>query len=527
MSARLPGCCGDIVSDAVDRGITVTEMAPAGQSLYASRETTAAFIGRALRGPLNEPVLINNFGDFRRRFGDVWSRSSLGPAVQQFFEHGGRNVYVVRVANGARGAMLCLPANGSALVLRALEPGSTERIRAAVDYDGIAADNDELFNLTLQRVDPETGLVRDQEIYRQAGFRQDKENFIVDSLLTSRLARAELPLPTHRPEATAGPNTPPGSAYAEHVQGGSDGTHLSAYDLVGSRRDETGLFALQQIEQFDLLYLPPPGKGSDVGPMAVLAAERYCRERGAMLIVDPSAGWTTAADAVNGLRTLGYASANMLGYFPRMRYRGEDTSSRLAVGGAIAGLLCRLDRNRGAWHALDDQAMGLNRRSVPAVALDDDAAQILVRVGLNVISKGAAGSARFEGNVTMSRGSESQREFASLPARRLCLQIVNAIRQATRWAVFEHVDAQLAAQIQSQVRAYLSQLADLGAFVNDRFFVHCEAGLSGRADIAEHGVTILISMHPIACREPVSFTLHHTVAGCRVASTAFAPVEMH
>ena len=49
----------------------------------------------------------------------------------------GRQLYVVRVANGARGAMLCLPASGSALVLRAVEPGSTEQIRAAVDYDGV------------------------------------------------------------------------------------------------------------------------------------------------------------------------------------------------------------------------------------------------------------------------------------------------------------------------------------------------------------------------------------------------------
>ena len=116
-----------------DRGITVTEIAPMDQPIDIAPETTAAFVGRALRGPLNTPVLVHHFGEFRRRFGNSWSRSSLGPAVQQFFEHGGQNLYVVRVANNARGALLCLPADGSALVLRAMEPGSTERIRAAVD----------------------------------------------------------------------------------------------------------------------------------------------------------------------------------------------------------------------------------------------------------------------------------------------------------------------------------------------------------------------------------------------------------
>ena len=125
------------MSDAQDGGITVTEIASMGQPIDVSPDTIAAFIGRALRGPLNTPILINNFAGFNRRFGGHWCHSSLGPAVKQFFEHGGRELYIVRVANNVRGAMICLPAKGGVVVLRALEPGSTENIRAAIDYDGI------------------------------------------------------------------------------------------------------------------------------------------------------------------------------------------------------------------------------------------------------------------------------------------------------------------------------------------------------------------------------------------------------
>ena len=164
------------MSEAVDHGITVTEIAAMDQPIDVSRETTAAFVGRALRGPLNTPVLVRNFGEFRRRFGDIWPRSSLGPAVKQFFEHGGRHLYVVRVANNARGAMVCLPASGSAVVLRAVEPGSTEHIRAAVDYDGVGEDVD-LFNLTLQRVDPTSGVVVDQELFRKLSFKDGAQKF--------------------------------------------------------------------------------------------------------------------------------------------------------------------------------------------------------------------------------------------------------------------------------------------------------------------------------------------------------------
>ena len=190
------------MSEAVDRGITVTEIASMDQPIDVCPETTVAFVGRALRGPLNTPVLVENFGEFRRRFGDVWGRSSLGPAAKQFFGHGGKRLYIVRVANNARAAMLCLPASGSALVLRAVEPGSTEAIRAAIDYDGIGDDVDELFNLTLQRVNPGTGLVIDQEFFRKLSWKEAADSFAADVLLNSEIARVEHPYPTHRPERT-------------------------------------------------------------------------------------------------------------------------------------------------------------------------------------------------------------------------------------------------------------------------------------------------------------------------------------
>ena len=146
------------MADAVDRGFTVTELTSLAQPIAVARETTAAFVGRALRGPVDEPVPVSSVAEFRRRFGETRAPSTLGPALAQFFEHGGARAWVVRVANKARGALLCLPASGTARVLRAVEPGTTERIRAAVDYDGIDDTDEVSFNLTLQRTDPATGL---------------------------------------------------------------------------------------------------------------------------------------------------------------------------------------------------------------------------------------------------------------------------------------------------------------------------------------------------------------------------------
>lgn len=303
-----------VLSDGQDLGITVTEIAPKDQPIGAPMETTAAFVGRALRGPLDSPILVHSFGEFRRRFGGFWPGSSLGSAVEQFFAHGGKQVYVIRVANNARGAMVCLPAERGVLVLKAIEPGSTEKIRAAVDYDGISKDHEDLFNLTLQRVAADSGLILDQEIYRRLNCHADKENYVEDVLVESSLVRVQGSAPGHRPAAT-------GTDYIDHAQSGTDGLALSDYDLIGSASRGTGLFALNQVEQFDLLYFPPPELGRVPGPAAVLAAELYCRKRAAMLILDPPDEWAGAHDAIHGVREDGYADPDVLSYFPRARAR--------------------------------------------------------------------------------------------------------------------------------------------------------------------------------------------------------------
>ena len=512
------------MSDALDQGITVTKMQAMDEPVDVAPHTAAAFVGRALRGPLNTPVLIENFAAFTHRFGGVWGRSSLGPAVQQFFEHGGKRVHVVRVANNARGAMICLPADHGVLVLTAAEPGSTENIRAAVDYDRIDSGDTDHFNLTVQRIAPITGLVVDQEIYQKLSCNPDSKRNVADVLLDSSLIRVQLPAPPGRPLATGGPGLDARAEYVGHAQRGTDGDELSDYDLVGSSRNDTGLFALNAVEQFDLLYLPPCGRHHDLGPAAVLAAELYCRKRGAMLILDPPAPWESAEDAIEGVRAAGYASSSILSYFPRMKSRSDASGLPRVVGGAVAGLLCKLDAYRGPWQDLDQPGFGFQRHLTPAIEISTAEGAQLVREGLNVIAGRYAGRAAVCGSVTLARTSQVDRRFASLTVRRLCLQITNTIERATRWAVFEAGGPQMAERVRSQVHAYLQGLADRGAFTDESFDVQCESGIHIDPQDPERGVTILLSFQPADGSQHVWLTLHQTVQECRVASTAFAPV---
>jgi phage tail sheath protein FI len=165
--------------------------------------------------------------------------------------------------------------------------------------------------------------------------------------------------------------------------------------------------------------------------------------------------------------------------------------------------------------------LGLQRRFRPRLDLNDEEQESLARVGLNALIGNVAGKCRLTGSATMGRGSEAHAKFSKLGVRRSCLKIINTIAKATRWAVFETEDKELANRLRGQVLTYLSCLNDLGAFANEDFLVQCDAGVSNRTDGEERGITILLMFHPVDCDEPISLTLHQTASGYRVGSTAF------
>jgi hypothetical protein len=200
-------------------------------------------------------------------------------------------------------------------------------------------------------------------------------------------------------------------------------------------------------------------------------------------------------------------------------YRRDGDGSARAVGGAIAGRLCKQDRAANDSPPAGEVGLALSRDFVAAFNVEPEDVPGLMREGLNPVVNGAGGRARMLPAVTLGGGGESQRQFASLAARRLCLRIVNSIDLGTRWAVFEADCDRVERRVRVQVEAYLAALASIGILASDRLSVDCH--VSGR------GLTILVGFQPPGCDDPVSFTLHQGAAGCRVAATAFAPVMDH
>ena len=78
-------------------GVYVEEIPSGVRTIIGVATSITAFIGRALRGPLNDPKVINNYGDFERIFGGLWKDSKLGYAVRDFYLNGGSQAVIVRL----------------------------------------------------------------------------------------------------------------------------------------------------------------------------------------------------------------------------------------------------------------------------------------------------------------------------------------------------------------------------------------------------------------------------------------------
>jgi phage tail sheath protein FI len=479
-------------------GIQVHEDAGSEQAIAEAPTAITAFVGRCLRGPVNRPVLLAGFAEFQRVFGGLWQPSMLSYAVEQYFENGGRVAYVVRVANGARCCTLTLPAGEGALVLQALSPGTREFLRAAVDYDGIGDNEDDRFNLVLQRVrTPGSEHIEDQEIYRRLSVLPDAARDVTRTLADSQLARIVGPVPLQRPDPTPRSDPRGIAGYVVSSPDGDDGGTLTDYDLIGSAARGTGLFALDGIEIFNFLCIPPLARDTDVGASTLLVANRYCRERRALLFVDPPVAWDSAGRALAEMRNWPLPSDTACMYFPRLlaydKLRGRFEA--FATCGAVAGTLSRAADIAPVWAATGSEAASLRPGLRPICAVDDDYRARLLSCGVNTVRTVRRPGRDVPNACTMAGPGAGAADWRLLSARRLAFMIINSIESGTRWMLFEPNEPATWRRAAAQVRAFLGSLEGRGAFADrepgDRWFVLCDERVN-REQHRQRGIANLL-----------------------------------
>lgn len=447
----------------------VTAEQPGSIRVIARAATSiAAFIGRALKGPVNEPVPVRSFADYTRVFGGLWQPSTLSYAVEQFFENGGRCAVIVRVVNGARPPTLTLPSASGKLVLRGVGAGSREFLRASVDYDGIEPKDHDHFNLVVQRVRTAgSEQIDDQEIFRRLSITPGADRFVADALLESRLVRVQGSVPVERPA-----RTPPAASgavigYTPSNPDGDDGGPITDYDVIGSAPSRTGIFALEAAPDINMLCIPPLTREQDVGLSTLLVAGRFCRERRAMLIVDPPSAWASSAAALDGMRHWPFRSEDAAMFYPRVvafdRLRGRF--EMFAPCGVAAGMIARCDESWPVWSAAegDDAILRPGLRPAWTVSIADRAR--LINAGINLLQSVRIAPRFAASPRTLASGAAAVSDWRYLSARRLALFVMTSIERGTRWIVFERNAESTWTLVRAQVEAFLEALYAEGAFV--------------------------------------------------------------
>ncbi len=80
-------------------GVYVVELPGGSRAITGVSTSLTAFVGRARRGPVDQPTRIFGFAEFDREFGGLWTRSPMSQAVRQYFLNGGSEALIVRVVD--------------------------------------------------------------------------------------------------------------------------------------------------------------------------------------------------------------------------------------------------------------------------------------------------------------------------------------------------------------------------------------------------------------------------------------------
>jgi uncharacterized protein len=530
-------------------GVYIQEVPSGVRTITGVATSITAFVGRAAAGPIctasstDPPSTLTSFADYERRFGGLDLNSPMSYAVRDFYLNGGTIAVVVRVAHDdAALATITLAGESSPsedLVLEASSVGEWgNRLSAAVDYDtdrGLPrasppATNPQRFNLTVRyRTKPGKDTFVNETFGSVSTVDGDPRFLPLVLARESAYVRVRGAMPGSRPSLNVTQN---GSQRVvtwidADTGSGSDGGDLSDADVIGDANAKTGMYALNRVDLFNLLCIPPrrrdvtalPSNWTPTAAAVYQAALELCVERRAMLIVDPDPVWAAsidraidnAIDGRNDLNLTGPAARNAALYFPCVRQVDPLRDGRVDTfvpSGIIAGIMARTDVARGVWKAPAGLDASLNGVQDLQVSLNDRENGQLNPLGINCLRSMGVNGRIVWGARTLRGADESADEYKYVPVRRLALFLEESLYRGTQWVVFEPNDEPLWAQVRLNVGAFMQGLFRQGAFqgttAKDAYFAKCDSQTTTQNDINLGILNVIVGFAPL---KPAEFVV--------------------
>jgi phage tail sheath protein FI len=485
-------------------GVYIEEIPSGVRTIAGVATSIALFLGWAPRGPIDRAVRIANFSDYQRNYGGLDRRTPLGHAVKQFFDNGGSDAYIVRLAAGTFAASTVTIGD---LTVTASSPGlwgDNYRIRTTrrpapddarfrievLDHANNDAVVESFENLSMDDADPR---------FAESAI-NGRSNFITVNV--------------------TGTGTP--SDGTQDLTGGDDGTVLtpgtgaSHSDFHNALTAAFGVGTLtDRIDIFNLVCVP-----GETDPATLAVLQGHCRARRAFLIVDPDPTATVSTVAGTVAPTLtGSDGLSSAIFFPWVRAPDplqQNALTDFPPCGFVAGVFARTDATRGVWKAPAGTDASLNGTQGLSVVMTDAENGLINPRGINALRSFPVTGRVAWGARTLRGADQLADEYKYVPVRRLALFIEESLFRGTQWVVFEPNDEPLWAQIRLNIGAFMQNLFRQGAFQGssprEAYFVKVDKETTTQNDINLGIVNIVVGFAPLKPAEFVVIKLQQ-IAG--------------
>lgn len=505
-------------------GVYIEELPSGVRTITGVSTSIAAFIGRALIGPANKPVSVTSFGDFVRKFGGLWTQSTMSYAVQDFYLNGGSEAIIVRTLRDGVIGEISLDAESGTdpLLLVATSEGAwSNNLLVSIDYDtgdptaspgSPPAPDTEKFNLIIYEHNNETNADVKVEEYLNVSLNEDSSRFL-PRVLDQNSARINVKRdgtgkfinPGVRPAVT--------TVREGLTTSGDDGVMPETSDYIAS------VASLETTDLFNLLCIPPPQRGANTSADVYSQAIELCVDKRAMLIIDPPFEWgSLPAEAVqqpkDNLGTLGVTGTNARNaalYYPLINKSDplrENQIDTFVPCGTIAGIMAKTDTNRGVWKSPAGIDAAMNGVKSLQVKLNDLENGQLNQLGINCLRTFPITGHVVWGARTLRGADQLADEYKYVAVRRTALFIEESLFRGSKWVVFEPNDEPLWAQIRLNVGAFMHNLFRQGAFQGktpkEAYLVKCDKETTTQNDINLGIVNILVGFAPL---KPAEFVI--------------------
>jgi uncharacterized protein len=472
-------------------GVYIEEIPSGVRTITGVATSITLFVGWAPRGPTDRALRLTSFADYQAAYNGLDSRALLGYAVRHFYDNGGSDAYVLRIADASAKTAAC---DIGDLHIPASSPGGW-----AKDYSvKLERRPDDATRFSLSIIQPSANNAV-LETFANLSMTKTDQRFVL-AVVNGNSAFVD--------KLTAASETTPANATAA-LANGDDGTVIGPADAAFQTALTTAFDVggiIDRIDLFNIICVP-----GLVDAATIAKLQKSAHDRRAFLIVD--SGSDDKVSTVLGTLTgkTGADGLNSALFFPWVKAPDPQQQNALRPfppSGFVAGIFARTDAARGVWKAPAGTDASLTGATGLVITMSDAENGQLNPHAVNCLRTLPVYGTIAWGARTLDGDDARGSEWKYIPVRRMALYLEESLYRGTQWVVFEPNDEPLWAQIRLNVGAFMQGLFRQGAFQGttpkQAYFVKCDSETTTQADINLGIVNILVGFAPL---KPAEFVV--------------------